>query len=104
MTALTGIRRRRRERMNERPPGGLGGPPASYIVLTILGLFAALPILILIFNSLKTSLEIGTNPLGLPSSLDLSNFAEAWRRGNMARGFANTAILVFGTIIGTWLF
>ncbi|MFD0744205.1 carbohydrate ABC transporter permease [Phytohabitans flavus] len=72
-------------------------------MLTLLGLFAILPVLVLLFNSLKTSLEIGTNPLGLPTSADFSNFAEAWRRGNMARGFANTAFLVVGTILGTWL-
>ncbi|GAA1894577.1 carbohydrate ABC transporter permease [Asanoa iriomotensis] len=98
------FRARRRTRTEERPPGGLGRTPYSYLVLTVLGLFAFLPVLVLIVNAFKTSLEIGTNPLGLPSSLDLSNFAEAWRKGNMARGFANTAVLVLGTIVGTWLF
>jgi raffinose/stachyose/melibiose transport system permease protein len=102
MSALTAIRARR-QRQIERPPGGLGRTPVSYTVLIILGLFAFLPVLVLLFNSLKTSLELGTNPLGPPASLDFSNFAEAWTRGNMARGLGNSAILVLGTILGTWL-
>ncbi len=102
MSALTAIRARR-ERSVERPPGGLGRTPVSYAVLVILGLFAFLPVLVLLFNSLKTSLELGTNPLGPPSSLDFSNFVEAWTRGSMARGLGNSAILVAGTILGTWL-
>ena len=102
-TVIASIRRRRRERDLERPPGGLGPTPVSYTVLILLGLFAFLPVLVLLFNSFKTSLEIGTNPLGPPSSLDWSNFAEAWNRGSMARGFGNTAVLVLGTILGTWI-
>jgi raffinose/stachyose/melibiose transport system permease protein len=102
MSALTAIRACR-ERSVERPPGGLGRTPVSYAVLVILGLFAFLPVLVLLFNSLKTSLELGTNPLGPPSSLDFSNFVEAWTRGSMARGLGNSAILVAGTILGTWL-
>lgn len=102
MSALAATRSRRQNR-DERRPGGLGSTPVSYVVLIILGLFAFLPVLVLLFNSLKTSLEIGTNPLGLPGELDFSNFAEAWRRGNMARGLTNSAILVAGTILGTWL-
>ena len=103
LSVLRERRRRRRERPAEQPPGGLGGTPISYVVLTLLGLFAILPVFVLLFNSLKTSLQIGSNPLGWPTSAEFSNFAEAWRRGNMARGFANTAYLVAGTILGTWL-
>ncbi|GIG88583.1 carbohydrate ABC transporter permease [Plantactinospora endophytica] len=103
MSILATVRDRRRERPVNRPPGGLGRTPVSYSVLVVLGLFAILPVLVLVFNSFKSSLEIGANPLGLPATLDLSNFAAAWRRGNMARGFANTAFLVAGTILGTWL-
>ncbi|GAA2238406.1 carbohydrate ABC transporter permease [Herbiconiux moechotypicola] len=83
--------------------GGLGPTPVSYTVLILLALIAALPLLVLVFNSFKTSLEIGTNPLGPPSELDFANFAEAWERGNMAQGFRNSAIIVAGTILGTWL-
>jgi raffinose/stachyose/melibiose transport system permease protein len=103
MSVATALRARRAERTLERPPGGLGRTPVSYTVLILLGLFAALPVLVLLFNSLKSGLEIGTNPLGPPTSLDFSNFAQAWTQGNMARGLGNSAILVAGTILGTWI-
>lgn len=101
MTSLATARRRRRE--PDQRPGGLGRTPFAYTILIVLALFAALPVLVLVANSLKSSLEIGTNPLGLPTSFDLSNFAEAWERGNMSTGFRNTIVLVAGTIVGTWL-
>lgn len=103
MTTAVAPRRRERAGAADSRPGGLKGTPVSYAVLTVLGLFAALPLLVLVFNALKSSLELGTNPLGFPSHLELSNFAEAWTRGNMARGLGNSAILVAGTILGTWL-
>jgi raffinose/stachyose/melibiose transport system permease protein len=102
MATLTTVRRRNRRA--ERPPGGLGATPFSYLVLILLGLFAFLPVLVLVSNSLKSGLDIGTNPLGLPKSLDFSNFKEAWTRGSMAQGFRNSAYLVGGTVVGTWLF
>ncbi|HTL40249.1 MAG TPA: carbohydrate ABC transporter permease [Pseudolysinimonas sp.] len=102
MSSITSVLRRRPREADSRP-GGLGPTPVSYTVLIILGLFAFLPVLVLLFNSLKSSYEIGINPLGLPSELDWSNFADAWRQGNMARGFVNTTILVAGTIVGTWI-
>ncbi len=103
MTALTAATRRRGRKPAEQRPGGLGRTPFSYLVLILLALFAALPLLVLLFNSMKSSLELGTNPLGFPSHLDFSNFAEAWTRGNMARGLTNSAIIVAGTILGTWI-
>jgi raffinose/stachyose/melibiose transport system permease protein len=99
MLARAGGRRRR----VDRPPGGLRRTPFSYVVLVTLALFAAVPLLVLLSNSLKSSLDIGSNPIGLPSSLDFSNFREAWSRGSMGRGFRNSAVLVGGTIVGTWL-
>ena len=102
MTA-TEFRSTRPRRVEEQRPGGLGHTTFSYVGLIVLGLFAALPLLVLVFNSLKSSLELGTNPLGIPSQIDLSNFAEAWRRGSMAVGLRNSAIIVVGTILGTWI-
>jgi raffinose/stachyose/melibiose transport system permease protein len=97
------LTRARKPKEQVQLAGGLGRTPVAYAVLIGLALLAGLPLLVLVFNSFKTSLEIGTNPLGFPSELDFSNFAEAWRRGNMARGFRNSAIIVGGTILGTWL-
>src|SRR5690242_12746564 len=72
-----------------------------YVVLTILALFAIGPIVLFFFNALKTQDELGANPLGLPSTWQWSNFAEAWERANMGAGVVNSAIVVSLTVVIT---
>ncbi|WP_205245083.1 carbohydrate ABC transporter permease [Diaminobutyricibacter tongyongensis] len=98
--------RRRMIRSNgdmDARPGGLKRAPLSVIALTLLALFAILPVLVLFFNSFKSDTELATNPIGFPQSWDLSNFETAWTMGNLGQGLANSAILVVGTVIGVWI-
>lgn len=74
-----------------------------YIILAGLALFSLMPLVFLVFNAFKTSAEIGANPLGPPSLLHWSNFVDAWDRGHIGRGLANTAILVVGSVVGVWI-
>lgn len=97
---------RSRRRVSKKPDtrqGGIGATPYSYFWLIVLALFAGLPLLILLSNSLKNTLELGTNPLGIPTQLDFSNFSKAWTQGNLGQGMLNSLILVAGTILGTWI-
>jgi raffinose/stachyose/melibiose transport system permease protein len=71
-----------------------------YIVLILLALFALGPLVVLVFNSLKTSAEIGRNPLGPPLSPVFQNFPDAWTQGNFSTTMVNSTILTLGTIIG----
>lgn len=48
-----------------------------YVVLVLLALFALGPLVVLAFNSLKASAEIGRNPLGPPISPVFQNFPDA---------------------------
>jgi raffinose/stachyose/melibiose transport system permease protein len=52
------------------------------------------------FNALKTSAELGRNPLGPPLSPDFSNFPKAWELGNFTVTMRNSAIITVGTVIG----
>ena len=72
----------------------------SYAVLSLLLAFALYPILVLVFNSVKTSADMALNPLGFPRSIHVGNFAEAWVRGNFARTVPNTLLLVVGSVAG----
>lgn len=72
----------------------------SYAVLSLLLAFALYPILVLLFNSVKTAADMALNPLGFPRSINLSNFVEAWRRGNFSRTVPNTLLLVVGSVGG----
>src|SRR5215211_1774524 len=75
----------------------------NYVILGLLLVFAAGPLLVLAFNSLKTQAELGSNPLGPPRSFMWENFPKAWDMGNFALTTRNSAILVVGTVIGVLL-
>ncbi len=70
----------------------------NHTVLLFLTAFAVIPLAVLTFNSLKTELEIGRNPLGPPTQLITENFAEAWDKGNFAVTMRNSVIYVVVTI------
>ena len=104
MSTATSVQKRRRvsKRVDTRP-GGIGRTPFSYFWLIILGIFAGLPLLVLIFNSLKSDVELGRNPLGFPRTFDFANFSTAWVQGSLGQGLLNSLILVVGTVLGVWI-
>ncbi len=57
------------------------------------------PIYYLIVSSLKSADAVASDPLGLPSSLDFSNFAVAWEKMNYPRAFTNTFIITVFTVV-----
>lgn len=71
-----------------------------YVVLLLLAFIAVAPLAVLIFNSLKTSIEFGRNPLGIPTDPQFGNFREAWERGDYATSIRNSAIYSGATVIG----
>lgn len=91
MSAARGNRRQARREPSKFP---------YYVVLVLLALFALGPLVVLAFNSLKTSAEIGRNPLGLPLSPIFQNFADAWTQGDFATTMLNSTILTVGTVVG----
>lgn len=71
-----------------------------YAVLAALAFFALAPLVVLVFNSLKSSAEVGRNPLGPPLSPVFGNFPTAWTQGNFSTTLINSTILTLGTVIG----
>ncbi len=77
----------------------------KYVSL-LLGAFGALvPIVVVLFASLKTNKEYGdTSPLTLPDNwMNVVNYSKAFINGKMLLGFANTMIIVIISIIGASL-
>jgi len=72
----------------------------NYLILGLLVVFALGPLVILMFNSLKSSAEIAQNPIGPPRALAWSNFPRAWTIGDFAVTTRNSGILVVGTVTG----
>ena len=50
----------------------------SYVVLTLLLIFALYPIVTVVFNSVKTTADMALNPLGFPRQITPENFVQAW--------------------------
>ena len=71
----------------------------NHIILMILAMTIILPLLVLLFNSIKPQSEFATNPLGFPNEIRLMNYYDAWVIGGYARIFLNSFILVAGTLI-----
>lgn len=73
----------------------------NYIVLSLLALFALIPIVILFFNAVKTTQEIGRNPIGIPQEIRLDNFVQAWDQGGYATTIRNSLIMMSATIVAS---
>lgn len=71
----------------------------NHLILMILAMTIILPLLVLLFNSIKPQSEFATNPLGFPNEIRLMNYYDAWMIGGYARIFLNSFILVVGTLI-----
>ena len=76
----------------------------NYTVLIILVLLALGPLVILLFNALKSSSEVAQNPLGLPRAIHLENFVNAWTVGEFNTTTINSLILVVATVCSVLLF
>jgi raffinose/stachyose/melibiose transport system permease protein len=68
-------------------------PLVGLVVVTLLPLF------LLFVNSVKTDLDIKADPLGLPSSIHLENFVDAWNTAGYTLAFRNSLIVTFATVV-----
>lgn len=86
-------RRRRRNRLKK-------SSPIAYIILLVLGAYSVGPMVIFVFNSLKTQTDLGSHPLSPPSHPVWHNFIDAWTQAQMGTGLKNSLIIVVGTVVG----
>ena len=76
-----------------------------YLFLCLYAVFAAYPLVLMTFNSLKNNEEIfSTNPFGFPHVLRLENYVKAWLEYDVVRYFTNSIIVAAFVIIFTILF
>jgi raffinose/stachyose/melibiose transport system permease protein len=74
-----------------------------FLVLLGWAIVELFPILFMFFNSVKSNAEIMGSPFGLPQVIRLSNYADAWKGGNLgvnlAHYFLNSVIVTAGTLL-----
>lgn len=75
------------------------GEAVRYVFLIVMGLIFVTPMLFTLLSSVKTKVEIFSNPFGLPASVKFSNYVEAWTQANMGRYFINSLIQSMATVI-----
>ncbi|MGG1616223.1 carbohydrate ABC transporter permease [Paenibacillus sp. NRS-1782] len=77
----------------------------KYAALLLSAFVALLPIIVILFASLKTKAEYAaTSPLTPPNNwFNWANYAKAFVNGNMLTGFVNTAFILIISIIGATL-
>jgi len=75
----------------------------NYVILTLLLIFAIGPLVIMLFNSLKSRTEVGDNPIGFPNDIVWGNYSRAWDVGNFSTTTVNSGLLVAGTVVGVLL-
>jgi ABC-type glycerol-3-phosphate transport system permease component len=78
---------------------------AKYVSLVLASLVVLIPLVVVLFASLKTHSEYNsTGPLTPPENwFNFDNFATAWTAGDMLRGFWNTTVILVVSLTGTVL-
>jgi raffinose/stachyose/melibiose transport system permease protein len=95
-----GSRRSRRRRSRIAPDAVNWWLTALLIVLAIT---IAIPLYFAIVTALKTTDQLGGTGFGLPSDVQWSNFADAWRLTNFPRAALNSALITVGAVVLTLL-
>ena len=70
-----------------------------YVFLIIMALLFAMPMFFTILSSLKTKLEIFSDPFALPEIPRFSNYLVAWTEAHMSRYFLNSIIQAGATVV-----
>jgi raffinose/stachyose/melibiose transport system permease protein len=78
----------------------------EYIVMIAFTILCLYPIIWLFINSFKTNKELFADPWGLPHSLSLKNYIDAFVEGKIGTYFVNSAfiavcVLVFGILLSS---
>lgn len=76
----------------------------SFIGLTVLAVVVLVPIYYLIVTTFKTPDEAAAAPMALPSSWDLSVYANAFTKMEYPRAFTNTLLITAGSVAGVIAF
>lgn len=82
---------------------GLSMKIIAYVFLVVMAVIFVTPMLFTIISSLKTKLDIFTDPFALPKNPQWSNYITAWKDANMSSYFFNSVIQSGSTVIMTSL-
>lgn len=70
-------------------------------LLAVCALTVLVPLYFTVITALKTPDQLGGSGFGLPTSIHLQNFADAWNLTNFPRALMNTALITVGAVLLT---
>ena len=70
----------------------------KFIVSLMGALLFFTPFALVIYNSVKPQAQIMTDLLGLPKTVQWSNYSNAWQSLNMGKALTNTVLVTFGSV------
>jgi raffinose/stachyose/melibiose transport system permease protein len=71
----------------------------ALVLIGVASFSSLLPIALAVMNALKTTVEIGANPLSLPTTLHWENFSSAWRNAALGPSLLHSAEVALTTIL-----
>jgi len=77
-----------------RSAGDTAVAATSHFLLILWAAVVIIPLLWVLMSSVKTTDAILSKPLALPTSLNFSNYANAWKTAGIGKWFLNTVIVV----------
>lgn len=80
------------------------GNTVTVLILVCAAIFTLFPIYMAVLNSLKSDGEILSQILAFPSSINFSNYADAYRKIDFLNSFKNTVVVTVIGVIGIVLF
>lgn len=75
------------------------GTIVTYVFLIVMAVMFAMPMVFTLLSSVKTKVEIFSQPFSLPEVWKFSNYIEAWQGANMSRYFLNSLLQSGATVI-----
>lgn len=75
------------------------GKVIMYLYLVLMTLAFAMPMLFTLLSSLKTKIEIFSDPFALPKVPQFANYIVAWKEANMSTYFINSILQAGATVI-----
>jgi raffinose/stachyose/melibiose transport system permease protein len=76
----------------------------SHIILVIYAILVILPLLFVVYLSVKSISGILATPLSLPSKIQTENYSQAWSSGDLGRYLINTIVVAVVTVAVILLF
>ena len=75
----------------------------TYFIFGFLFLVVLYPMIWMFYTSFKEQWQIFEDPFALPAELNLTNYVNAWTKGNFRLYFANSVIITLPSVLGILL-